>query len=82
MKKIGSYEAKSKLSSLLDKVANGETFLITKHGVPIAQLSPIPGQKKGNCQSVIDDLMALRSGHSASTTELKDWRVRVTVFFW
>ena len=40
MKTIGSFEAKTHLSKLLDKVAKGESFLITKRGRPVASLSP------------------------------------------
>lgn len=37
---IGAFEAKTKLSELLERVANGETFEITRHGRPIAKLVP------------------------------------------
>lgn len=38
---IGAYEAKTHLASLLDRVARGEQFTITKHGRPIARLVPL-----------------------------------------
>lgn len=38
---IGSYEAKTHLSALLERVQAGEEITITKHGSPIARLSPI-----------------------------------------
>ena len=38
MIKVGAFEAKTHLSSLLDRVAEGEEVLITKHGKPVAQL--------------------------------------------
>jgi prevent-host-death family protein len=38
---IGAYEAKTRFSELLADVANGETVVVTKHGVPVAQLVPI-----------------------------------------
>lgn len=40
IKKIGSYEAKTHLSSLLDSVAKGEKIIITRKGTPIAILAP------------------------------------------
>jgi len=40
MRRIGSYEAKTNLPRLLDEVARGETITITKHGVPVAVLTP------------------------------------------
>lgn len=38
---IGAFEAKTKLSELLEKVRQGQVFLITKHGRPVAELRPI-----------------------------------------
>jgi prevent-host-death family protein len=43
---IAAGEFKAKCLKLLDKVAEDrETLVITKHGKPVAQLSPIPEQK-------------------------------------
>jgi len=38
---VGIYEAKTNLSQLLERVAEGERVVITRHGVPIAEISPI-----------------------------------------
>jgi prevent-host-death family protein len=38
---VGLYEAKTKLSQLVDEVIAGETITITRHGVPVATLSPV-----------------------------------------
>ena len=35
---VGAFEAKTHLSTLLDRVAGGEEVLITKHGKPVARL--------------------------------------------
>lgn len=40
MKTVGTYEAKTHLAALLDEVAQGETIIITRHGHPLAILSP------------------------------------------
>ena len=40
METIGAFEAKTRLSELLERVARGESFLITKHGHPVARLVP------------------------------------------
>lgn len=37
---VGAFEAKTHLSSLLDRVAGGEEFTITRHGKPVARLVP------------------------------------------
>ena len=38
MHKVGAFEAKNTLGSLLDRVERGEEVLITRHGKPVAQL--------------------------------------------
>lgn len=35
---VGSFEAKTKLAELLDKVEGGETVTITRRGKPVARL--------------------------------------------
>jgi prevent-host-death family protein len=39
--KIGAFEAKTRLSELLEQVSRGRTFLITRRGRPIAELRPV-----------------------------------------
>jgi len=38
MPEIGVYEAKTHLASLLERVERGESFVITRHGKPVARL--------------------------------------------
>lgn len=38
---IGAFEAKTRLSELLDRVARGEVYRITKRGKPVAELRPV-----------------------------------------
>jgi len=40
MKEIGAFEAKNKLSQLLDQVERGEEVIITRHGKAVARLIP------------------------------------------
>jgi prevent-host-death family protein len=41
---VGAFEAKNKLSALLDRVELGEVIVITRHGKPIAKLVPDTGE--------------------------------------
>jgi prevent-host-death family protein len=43
---IGAFEAKTKLSELLDRVDKGAVFVITKQGQPVAELRP-PSREGG-----------------------------------
>jgi prevent-host-death family protein len=43
MREIGAFEAKTKLSALLDLVEAGEEILITRRGKVVAKLTPNTG---------------------------------------
>jgi prevent-host-death family protein len=42
-KEIGAFEAKTRLSELLERVGRGEVYVITKRGRPVAELRPVAG---------------------------------------
>ena len=46
MQSIGAYEAKTHLPRLLDRVAQGESVTITRHGHPVAQLVPVENEAR------------------------------------
>ena len=61
---VGSYQAKTHLPALLDRVAKGETITITRHGVPVAQLVPAAnGAAKKDVAEVIRELKEFRKGN-------------------
>ena len=43
MERVGAYEAKTHLPRLLDRIARGESVIITRHGRPVARLVPVQG---------------------------------------
>ncbi len=43
---VNVYEAKTHLSQLLDRVANGEEIIIARAGHPVAQLVPLPKERQ------------------------------------
>lgn len=43
---IGLFETKTHLSEIIDKVLQGRTFIITKRGKHVAELRPIPQQRR------------------------------------
>jgi prevent-host-death family protein len=64
MKTVGAYEAKTHLPRLLDEVASGETITITKHGVPVAQLVPMPENERPDVGKAIDEWLEYRRQHN------------------
>ncbi len=55
MKTVGAYEAKTRLSAILDEVEKGEQITITKNGRPVAVIQPVSGGT-GDIHAVIDAL--------------------------
>ena len=43
---IGAFEAKTRLSELLERVREGHVYRITKRGVPVAELRPIESRRR------------------------------------
>ena len=62
MTTIGAYEAKTHLPQLLERVVRGESFLITKHGQPVAQLSPHQVEGKLDAREAMRRMKELRKG--------------------
>ncbi len=62
MSEVGSYEAKTHLSKLLERVAEGERITITRHGVPVAQLIPVSSSSRRPVTETIDELRKFRRG--------------------
>jgi prevent-host-death family protein len=38
---IGAYDAKTRFSELIARAENGESFLVTKNGRPVARITPV-----------------------------------------
>jgi len=62
MNTIGLSDAKTHLSALLERVAQGEEITITKHGVPVALLVPVANRRKKDPKKVAERIRASRRG--------------------
>jgi len=73
VQEIGAFEAKTKLSELLEKVQRGQTFQITKRGKPVAILRPMDvlPEKKSGTLSLTERFARLRK-HSKSGPGIKE----------
>ena len=72
MVNIGAFEAKNRLSELLQQVEAGESFVITKHGRPVASLAPIPPNKPA--QDTIAQLLSLRKNMKLNGLSIQELR--------
>ena len=63
MRTVGSFEAKTHLPALLERVAKGERITITKHGIPIAMLIPVSPSSKKDPKELVRQMHELRKGN-------------------
>jgi len=63
MSTVGSFEAKTKLAELLDKVEAGETVTITRRGKPVAQLVPVKADnEQERLLALVEEIKRTRAG--------------------
>ena len=73
---VGAYDAKTRLSELLDRVASGEQIVITRHGRPIARLVPERGSDLAMARAAVGRLVALGERLTARGVNLSDAEIR------
>lgn len=78
MSEIGLFEAKNKLSALVDRVEKGEEITITRRGTPVAKLVPLnPGFDREKARAAAAGLIELRAklkGPPLTWAEIKAMR--------
>ena len=72
MRTIGAFEAKNRLSELLDAVENGEEIMITKHGRPVAKLVPPEGFDRAKAREAAEWLKRTRKQRSLGGLSITD----------
>ena len=74
MIEVGAFEAKTHLSSLLDKVRLGEEVVITKRGKAVARLVPAEQAERPDLENTINELISLRKKITLHGIDWKDLR--------
>jgi prevent-host-death family protein len=70
---VGTFEAKTHLSELLEKVQAGEEITITKHGAPIAKLVPVARHASpADRRAAIERIQKLATDLSLGGLKVKD----------
>jgi prevent-host-death family protein len=62
MATVGSFEAKTRLSELLERAEKGEQITITRRGVPVAVLGPVRRPRRKS-RSVLEEVREFRKGN-------------------
>lgn len=71
MKTVGTFEAKTHLSTLLEQVERGEEITITRHGKAIARLVPAGAAGHEALEQTVARLKAFRRGRRLGDVSAK-----------
>jgi prevent-host-death family protein len=69
---VGTFEAKNRLSALLDMVTSGEEITITRNGKPVARLVPVESRDRESVRNAAEGLKAIRARSRPGPETLKD----------
>jgi prevent-host-death family protein len=73
METIGSFEAKTHLAQLLERVAEGEEFTITRHGKPVARLVPTRAARpEPDVRAAVEAMKAFRKGRTLCDLSIRE----------
>jgi len=74
MTTVGAFEAKTHFSALLERAAQGEEIVITRHGRPVARLVPAAVSEKAEVEEAIRALKSFRQGATLGSLSWKQLR--------
>jgi prevent-host-death family protein len=71
-RKVGAYEAKTRLPQLLREVAQGERITITVHGRAVAELAPV-GRGKATADEAVAAMKAFEPVRGVEAEHVAAW---------
>jgi prevent-host-death family protein len=72
MQTVSTYEAKTHLSKLLDRVEHGEHITILRHGVPVAELRPVEKASRMSVKEAIAAMQEFRKGRKLEGITIRE----------
>jgi len=72
MKTVGAFDAKTHLNELLQRASKGETFQITRRGIPVAKLSPPDSKQMEDARDVAASIRRLRRGATLGKLSMRE----------
>ena len=67
-------EARRRLAELVDRLSQGEEFVITRRGVEVARLVPVSGPNRQETKQAIARMRAQRRHRRAKAAEIIAWK--------
>jgi prevent-host-death family protein len=74
MIRVGAFEAKTHFASLLERAAKGEEIVITRHGTPVAKLTPVSADNRERRREAIKRLMEFSKGQTLGDLTIRELR--------
>lgn len=75
MQSVGAFEARKKLSQLLDWVQRGQVFTIIRHGKEVARLVPAPSiHSKEVAHAAVRRIRERAEQHKFGRFDWSEWR--------
>jgi len=74
VREVGVFDAKTRLSHLLDQVEQGDSIIITRHGRPVAQLVPYIEFDRARVRAAVDALLQFDGGHLPEGSTVRQLR--------
>jgi prevent-host-death family protein len=75
MREIGAFEAKNRLSALLEQVERGEEVVITRRGKPVAKLVPIDaGHDRDKARAAVQRIRELAKTMHLGPFDWSEWK--------
>jgi prevent-host-death family protein len=72
---IGAFEAKTHFAQLLDRVAKGESVVITRHGAAVARLVPVRDMKdRARIRETVERLLEFSKHQTLGGIDWKELR--------
>jgi len=59
-RQIGTFEAKTHFSQIIEKVSHGEDFIITRRGKPVAKIIPFDNEMRMTFKEAVEQLKEFR----------------------
>ena len=75
MNEVGLFEAKNKLSELVDRAERGEETVITRRGKPVAKLVPVqPGRDREKARRAVEGIRKLAKEMNLGPFDWEEWK--------
>jgi len=71
---VGAFEAKTHFASLLERAAKGEEIVITRHGMPVAKLTPMSADNHERRREAIRRLKEFSKGQTLGNLTIRELR--------